>query len=63
MDNTSNVLSITFLVINAAITAHAHDVLVVVIVRDAVHIHREGQRLILSDGRRCRELHTLHTEI
>ena len=43
--------------------AHAHNVLIVVVARYAVHIHGVRQRLALGRGAGLRELHGLHAVV
>ena len=43
--------------------SHADDILIVVVVRDAVHIVGHGQRLAFGRSRRCGELARLHSVV
>ncbi|MCY1550125.1 hypothetical protein D9M68_863520 [compost metagenome] len=46
-----------------SIRTHAHNILVIIIVRDTVHIHRVTQHLVFGHITHCRILHTLYTEV
>jgi len=60
--STSNELSMTFWSA-APHWRHADNVLVIVVVGDAMNVHRKGQGLVFRDGGSGGELHTLHAKI
>src|SRR5690606_37141871 len=48
---------------NGGICSHAYNILIVVVIRNAVDVHRCGQSLVFGSGGGSGKLYALHTEV